>query len=73
MDVAFPDRGTRLYAVAAALTIFPGGTPADPMKVHDVFFAAFRTHAFHFALVVVDHGFRLFADDRPGGFRGGFF
>src|SRR3990172_350297 len=73
MGVEFPDGGSRLYAVAAALTIFPGRAPADPMKVHDVLFTAFRTHAFHLALVVVDHGFGLFAEDRPGGFRDGFF
>ena len=73
MGVVFPDRDSLLYAVAAALAIFSGRAPADPMKVHDVLFTAFRTHAFHFAFVVVNYGFGLFIGDRPGGFRGRLF
>jgi hypothetical protein len=49
-----------LDTVSAALTIFPGGAPADPMKIHDMFFTALRAQAFHFGFVMIDHGVAFF-------------
>jgi hypothetical protein len=46
--------------VAAALTIFSRGAPADPMKIHDVLLAALRAEAFHLGFIVVDHGIGVF-------------
>jgi hypothetical protein len=33
---------------------FPGGTPADPMKIHNVFVSAFGANALHFHFVKVN-------------------
>ncbi len=49
--------------VAAALTIFSRGAPADPVKIHDVLFAALRAEAFHLGFIVIDHGIGFF-DER---------
>jgi hypothetical protein len=45
-----------LYAVPATLAVFTWSSPADPVKVHDVFLAAFWAYAFDLALVVVESG-----------------
>jgi hypothetical protein len=51
---------TALDAVPTALAIFSWGAPADPVKIHDMFFAALRAQAFHFGFVVIDHHIGFF-------------
>jgi hypothetical protein len=49
-----------LNAVPTALAIFPGCTPADPVKIHNVFFPALRAKALHFGFVVIDNHIEFF-------------
>jgi hypothetical protein len=42
------------------LAIFPGSAPADPVKIHDVFFSTLGAKAFHFGFVVIDHNVGFF-------------
>jgi hypothetical protein len=67
MERTVAERGAAASdTVAAALTIFSRGAPADPMKVHDVLLAALRAEAFHLGFIVVDHGIGFFDGRFPG-------
>ncbi len=46
-------------AVPAALAIFSGRAPADPMEVHDMLFATLGAKALHLGFIVVHHGIGL--------------
>jgi hypothetical protein len=46
--------GPLLNVIAAVLTVFPGHTSTDPMKVQKVLFVTFWAYALHFRLVAVD-------------------
>jgi hypothetical protein len=62
--------GAGSNAVAAALAVFSRSTPADPMKVHDMLFAALRAKALYLRFIMIDHDLRIVVGNFLGSFLG---
>jgi hypothetical protein len=57
--MSFSDRWGAPHVFAAALTVFPGRAPANPMKIQNVLFVTFGAYALDFRLVAVNNRFEI--------------